>query len=276
MGIVPSLALFAYFFGALALYAVIRRRIPSHPEVQSRPPSAFLGSFLAQYYSWTLGPIERCLVWMRLSPNALTWIGLFMSVAAAVALAFGYFSVGGWLYLGTGTLDILDGRIARRLGRQSRTGALFDSVVDRYSEFFVFGGLIVYYRERIVLLLLTLLALLGSFMVSYLRARGEGLGVSAKVGSMQRPERILYLGVAIAASPVVVAFVSPADPRPAHYLVAAVLGLLAVSANWTALTRFSFIRSDLTGTGQGTGNAPQEETSGAGSGGSVSKVGSGT
>lgn len=248
--IVPSLALFAYFFGGLALYAVIRRRIPAHPELRDRRPSAFLGRFLAEYYSWTLGPIERCLVWLRLSPDVLTWIGLLMAIGAGVALAFGYFSVGGWLYLGTGTLDILDGRIARRTGRQSRTGALFDSVVDRYSEFFVFGGLIVYYRDRLWLLLLTLLALLGSFMVSYLRARGEGLGVSAKVGSMQRPERILYLGVAIASSPVAVAFLTPGDPRPTHTIVVAVLALLAVSANWTALTRFSFIRAEFTGTGQ--------------------------
>lgn len=245
VGIVPSLALFAYFFGGVAVYAVIRRRIPSHPEVSSRPPSAFVGSFLAQYYSWTLGPIERFLVWVRLSPDALTWVGLVMSIGAGVALASGYFSVGGWMYLGTGTLDILDGRVARRTGRQSRTGALFDSVVDRYSEFFVFAGLVLYFRDRFVLLVVTLLALLGSFMVSYLRARGEGLGVSAKVGSMQRPERILYLGVAMALSPVVVAFTAPGDPRPTHHVVVAVLALLAVAANWTAVTRFSFITSDL-------------------------------
>ena len=245
VGIVPSLALFTYFFAGVAIYALIRHRIPADQEFHSRPPSAFVSGFLVEYYGWTLRPIERAMVRLRLSPDALTLIGLLMSLLAGAAFAAGCFSVGRWLYLGTGTLDILDGRVARQTGRQTRTGALFDSVVDRYSEFFVFAGLLVYYRDRLPLMLVTILALLGSFMVSYLRARGEGLGVNAKVGAMQRPERILYLGVASAVSPVLVALYAPSDVRPTHHLAVAALALLAVSANWTALRRFSAIRSDL-------------------------------
>lgn len=247
IGIVPSLALFAYFFAGFAVYAVVRRSIPADSEVAARPPSVFLGGFLVQYYVWVLGPIERTMVRLRLSPDALTWIGLLMSAIAGVALGMGYFSAGGWLYLGNGTLDILDGRVARRTGRQTRTGALFDSVVDRYAEFFVLAGLVVYYRDRLALMLTTIMALLGSFMVSYTRARGESLGVNAKIGSMQRPERILYLGAAAAASPVFVAILSPADPRPAHHLTAATLLMLAVTANWTALHRFLSIHENLGG-----------------------------
>jgi phosphatidylglycerophosphate synthase len=245
VGIVPSLALFTYFFSGVAVYAIVRRGIPADREISARPPSVFLGSFLAQYYAWVLGPFERALVRLRLSPDALTWIGLGMSGLAGVAFALGAFSTGGWLYLGTGTLDILDGRIARRTGRTSRGGALFDSVVDRYAEYFVFAGLLIYYRDRLGLMLTTLLALLGSFMVSYVRARGAGLGVDAKTGSMQRPERILYLGVSAAASPVIVAVVSPGDPHPPHHLTAAVLALLAVTANGTAIRRFAAIRRGL-------------------------------
>ena len=246
-GIVPSLALFAYFFAGVAVYALVRHRVVTDQEFRSRPRSAFVSSFLVEYYGWTLRPIERVLVRLRLSPDAITVIGLVMSLLAGAAFALGSFSAGGWLYLGTGTLDILDGRVARLTGRQTRTGALFDSVVDRYSEYFVFAGLLIYYRDRVWLMLVTLIALLGSFMVSYVRARGEGLGVDAKVGSMQRPERILYLGVASAVSPVLTAIYAPGDPRPTQHLAVATLALLAVSANWTALRRFALIRADLGG-----------------------------
>lgn len=245
VGLVPSLALFTYFFAGVAVYSVLRRSIPADHEASARPPSVFLGTFLVQYYFWVLGPVERAMVRIRLSPDALTWIGLLMSVLAGLAFGMGYFSAGGWLYLGNGTLDILDGRVARRTGRQSHTGAFFDSVVDRYAEFFVFAGIVVYYRDRLALMLTALMALLGSLMVSYTRARGESLGVVSKIGSMQRPERILYLGVAATGSPIVVAILSPADPRPAHHLTAAMLAMLAVTANWTALRRFLSIQANL-------------------------------
>ena len=112
----------------------------------------------------------------------------------------GQFSLGGWLYLCSGACDFLDGRLARITGKSSASGAALDSILDRYSEAAMLIGLAWYYRESWVLLpVLAFLA--GSFLVPYVRARGEGLGLHLKVGLMQRPERVVVLGVAVVFSP---------------------------------------------------------------------------
>src|SRR5262249_37938702 len=155
---------------------------------------------------WVLGPWERALVRSGVRPNQITLASLAVAMGAAAALAMGRFALGAWLYLAAGILDILDGRIARATGRVTAGGAFFDSVVDRYAEMVVFAGLAIFYRESWGLPVV-LAAALGSFMVSYARARGEALGVDVTVGTMQRPERLFYLGLALLVSPVVEALV---------------------------------------------------------------------
>jgi phosphatidylglycerophosphate synthase len=142
-------------------------------------------------------------------------------------LARGWFDVGGWLYLFVGIVDIFDGRVARATGRSSRAGAFWDSVADRYSEIAVFVGLVAWYRGSWIVAV-ALAALLGSLMVSYVRARAEALGLAelAARGAMQRPERIFLLGVSLAASP----FVAP------ELAVVALLAL-AVSSHLTVASR---------------------------------------
>jgi len=235
--LLPLIGLLLYFLVALALFTIqtLRSGLPVDGEVAERPASRLLGRYLRHYLMWVLAPYERWLVRAGVSPNAVTLASLATAIGAAVALALGHFAVGGWLYLLTGILDILDGRIARATGRESRAGAFFDSVIDRYAELAVFSGLAVYYRSSPALVAV-LLAAIGSVMVSYVRARGEALGVDVKVGTMQRPERLLYLGAVVAHSPLWEAL-RPSTGRPLYAPVVVALALLGLTANVTAVRR---------------------------------------
>lgn len=237
-GSLPAVALTLYLLAALAIFAVRTRRrgLPVDAEVASRPASPLLGRWIRHYLMWVLSPFERALVRLRVPPTAITLASLAAAAGAGVAMARGCFALGGWLYLATGILDIFDGRVARATGRVSRSGAFIDSVIDRYAELLVFGGLAFYYRGTAWALALVLAAQAGSLMVSYARARGEALGVDVKIGTMQRPERLFYLGVVIAHSQLAERLVLGAE-RPLHPTAVAALALLALSANVTALRR---------------------------------------
>ena len=236
--LLPAVICFAYFLGGLPVFALATRRHGMLRDERVESRRSKLPKWLAYYLLWSIGPLERGLVRARVKPNTLTFFGFVLSLAAGAFVSHGFFSIGGWLYLFVGIVDIFDGRVARATGRVSRSGAFYDSVVDRYSECAIFVGLIIYYHQSWVMYVI-LGALVGSLMVSYTRARAEGLGATedAKIGTMQRPERVLLLGVAMAASP----FVAAAWERPVHpdfvVTVAAVL-FLAASANLTAFLRF--------------------------------------
>jgi CDP-diacylglycerol--glycerol-3-phosphate 3-phosphatidyltransferase len=239
--LLPAIALFAYFLGGVPLFAWRVRRVglPHDARIDARRPSRLIPKWLIYYVLWALAPIERTLVSLRVSPNALTFTGLLVSSGAAALLSKGYFDLGGWAYLLVGILDLFDGRVARATGRASRSGAFYDSVVDRYSECAIFIGMFIYYHLSWVMYVI-LGALIGSLMVSYTRARAEGLGLAdgeASIGLMQRPERVLLLGGSLAISP----FVAAAFERPTHpdfvVSVAAIL-FLALTTNITALRRF--------------------------------------
>jgi CDP-diacylglycerol--glycerol-3-phosphate 3-phosphatidyltransferase len=233
----PLIALAAYFVVALGLFALRSRWVGMavDAEVASRPASKLLGRYLRHYIMWVLGPYERLLVKLRVTPNALTFASFVVACISAIFFAVGNFGAGGWLYLLTGILDILDGRIARATGKVSTGGAFFDSVMDRYAELVVFGGLSIFYRGSWALYVV-LLASLGSIMVSYTRARGEALGVNVNIGTMQRPERLFYLGVISGLAPIVETLFGHGALPPFVPVVVA-LTLLGASANYTAVRR---------------------------------------
>lgn len=247
MPLYPLFALAAYFIVALGLFSLRARwlGIAVDAEVASRPASKLLGRYLRHYMMWVLGPWERALVRWRVTPNALTFASFVVACVSAVAFALGNFGAGGWLYLLTGILDILDGRIARATGMVTKGGAFFDSVMDRYAEIVVFGGLAVFYRGSWALYV-ALFASLGSVMVSYTRARGEALGVQVNIGTMQRPERLFYLGVISGLSPIVETLFGHGALPPFVPVVVA-LTLLGVSANVTAVRRISHTLAKLDG-----------------------------
>ena len=140
-------------------------------------------------------PVARALLGARLRPNQLTVLGLFCSILATAAFVLDRPRSGGLLLALAGTLDILDGALARVSGRASPFGAFLDSVLDRYSDLLVLVGLVVLFmaRNRVWDVIGALVALVGTVMVSYTRARAESVGVECRVGFMERGERMLTL-----------------------------------------------------------------------------------
>jgi CDP-diacylglycerol--glycerol-3-phosphate 3-phosphatidyltransferase len=132
-------------------------------------------------------------------PNTMTLIGLGGNVVAAVLIAEGYLTVGGILMLVMGLVDTLDGTMARLRGMPAEFGAFVDSVTDRYSELFIFGGLMYYYIQRgdWISVLGIYLAACGSVLVSYIRARAASVGMDTKIGILGRFERYLVLAPTI-------------------------------------------------------------------------------
>ncbi len=134
-----------------------------------------------------------------IDPNVLTIAGFLVSTTTAVVIALGWTLAGGVLVLVAGGFDMLDGAVARLNGSRSQFGAFLDSTLDRWAEGFIFTGLIWHQvvRDAQIEVILAVLTLIGSMLVSYTRARAEGLGLDAKVGLLQRPERLILLGIAL-------------------------------------------------------------------------------
>ncbi len=151
---------------------------------------------------YLLQKIVNGLALTKISPNALTFIGLLINIVAA--FFFGYaradnyvrmFLYAGLVIIGAGVFDMVDGRVARQTNQVSVFGAFFDSVMDRYSDVAIFFGLLVYYArgDRFFYVVLTAFCMTASLMVSYTRARAEALIGNCKVGFMERPERIVLV-----------------------------------------------------------------------------------
>jgi CDP-diacylglycerol--glycerol-3-phosphate 3-phosphatidyltransferase len=139
--------------------------------------------------------IVRALSLSHIHPNMLTALGLVINVVAAVLFAQGHFWAAGWVVVGAGLFDMVDGRVARVTNTVTPFGAFFDSVVDRYSDMALYMGLLVYYArgERFFYVVLVALVMAGSVMISYTRARAESLIPTCKVGFLERPERLVLI-----------------------------------------------------------------------------------
>jgi CDP-diacylglycerol---glycerol-3-phosphate 3-phosphatidyltransferase len=144
---------------------------------------------------WLLDRIVYALTLSRIHPNALTFIGLLINIGAAMLFARGEFRWAGLVVIGAGLFDMVDGRVARESNRVTRFGGFFDSVLDRYSDLALLMGLLVYYASigRFFYIVLTAVAMTGSVMVSYTRARAENTIPRCKVGFLERPERIVLI-----------------------------------------------------------------------------------
>jgi phosphatidylglycerophosphate synthase len=153
-----------------------------------------------------INPFIKLLIALKISPNMITTIGLILNIVASGIFMYAaeatirgdmyYVGWGGGMILFAGVFDMIDGRLARLSNMSSAFGAFYDSVLDRFSEMFMFLGICYYLiaQDYFISSFLAFLALIGSSMVSYTRARAEGLGVKCDIGWMQRPERIVIIG----------------------------------------------------------------------------------
>jgi CDP-diacylglycerol--glycerol-3-phosphate 3-phosphatidyltransferase len=217
----------------LALRGVARTTV----EAGEREPAApFIGPRVRAWYRALFGPLEESLATLGVRPDHLTYAQLGVSIVAGAAFADGAVFLAGWLTILAGTLDILDGDLARRTGLASVRGAFVDSVVDRWAEFATFVGLGVFFREGWMLLVVAVAAF-ASQTVSYVRARAEGLGVAMTAGRAQRPERYVILGFGAWISGLTSHLLCPVLGHQSHGVLAAAVCALAVMATWTALER---------------------------------------
>jgi phosphatidylglycerophosphate synthase len=246
----PSLLVFGYVALAAVAYFVRKRLqgLVRDEQLDAHGPGGLTTRGLAEFFAWTIGPACRLLARVRFPPSALTTLSLVLGLAAGLAVAGSRFGLGGWLFAAAGTLDFLDGRVARMTGRASVGGAALDSVLDRYVEGALISGLCWYYRHDWALVP-GLIALTGSLLVPYVRARGEALGLKMNdVGFMQRPERVMLLGFGTALSPILEAALAPGAAHPPHRLAIAALALLGATSHVTAVQRLiRILRASLRG-----------------------------
>jgi CDP-diacylglycerol--glycerol-3-phosphate 3-phosphatidyltransferase len=144
-------------------------------------------------------PVVRLLARTPLTPNTVTWLGFLITLGAAALIVTGHSFAAGFVVLAAGLCDMLDGALARLTGRVSRFGGILDSTLDRLSEAVVLLGLLwVYLRGgQVGEGLLVGFALLGSLLVSYIRARMEGMGIECRAGLFTRPERVVVLALGL-------------------------------------------------------------------------------
>jgi CDP-diacylglycerol--glycerol-3-phosphate 3-phosphatidyltransferase len=214
-------------------------------RVKKEPGSLFLGRFFIEFGYWCFAPLEKGALKLGLTPNQLTAGSLAASLAGAAAFALGAPLAGGALVITCAILDALDGMVARTRGTASDAGELIDAAVDRYAEIATFAGIAAYYRDFPPGFWLALLSLGGALLVSYARAKGEISGIDARMGSMNRGERAVYIGAAGVLSPSAAAWLEPGAHHPAYHLLLVTLGLVAIMANVTAIRRFRYVHAEL-------------------------------
>lgn len=206
-----------------------------------------------------INPVVNFLIRHHISPNAVTVIGLSLNFGVAAVFIIGaeigertdlaFVGWAGFLLLVAGLFDMIDGQVARRGKMSSKYGALFDSVLDRYSELIMFLGICYYLvsYHYFISSIFAFIALIGSLMVSYVRARAEGLGIECKDGFMQRPERIILIGVSAIACGLASEYLGddfkvfipgiPFHVFETMSIFTIPIILLAVFSNYTALAR---------------------------------------
>lgn len=166
---------------------------------------------------------------LGIKPNHLTFLGFVASILTALAYAKGRLALAGCILIVAGLFDMVDGMVARTSHRETPFGAFFDSVMDRYSDLIMYLGLMIFYGNlgRLNYVVLIGVAMIGSVLTSYTRARAESLIPSCKVGFLERPERIVLLIIG------------------SFYYMDPVLWVIAVLSNWTVVHRILHTRAEM-------------------------------
>lgn len=189
-------------------------------------------------YLRIIDPVADWLVARGVHPNTITTIGTLCTLIGGIIYASGHIRTAGWFLGLTALFDVLDGTVARRTGRSSVFGAFYDSTLDRVSDGAVLGGLVYFYAfnprySSHAMLVVTLIGLIGAYMTSYTRARAEALGIDAKIGVLQRPERVTLLSAPQAFFGLALG----------GWVLAAIIVLLTVTAWITVVQRFMFVHA---------------------------------
>jgi CDP-diacylglycerol--glycerol-3-phosphate 3-phosphatidyltransferase len=200
-----------------------------------------LPDWIKNGYLRLIDPVANWLVKRGVHPNTITVVGTLCTVVGGIIYATGHIRTGGFFLGITALFDVLDGTVARRSNKSSTFGAFLDSTLDRLADGFVLGGIAVFYATSRVhgsvpLMLTALLGLVGAFLTSYTRARAESLGLDAKVGLLQRPERVVLLSAPQALFGLVLD----------GWVLAIIIVILTVTAWITVVQRVAFVYTATT------------------------------
>lgn len=198
--------------------------------------------FVTTGYLRLMEPIAEVLIKIGISANALTTLGTISTIVGGVAFALGYIHAAGWIIGLTAIADALDGVVARKTGNVTVFGAFYDSTLDRIADGALLGGIAFYYASHpssysLPMLAVTLLGIVGTYSISYARARADALGINAKVGVMQRAERVILLSAPQA-------FFGLAFDG---WVLNGVVVLLSITAWHTAILRINYVRKASAG-----------------------------
>jgi CDP-diacylglycerol--glycerol-3-phosphate 3-phosphatidyltransferase len=249
-----SIAMYGLLLVVMAIYLVRAWLVgrARHARSDADGGSIFVHKAAMEMGYWLLRPIVTALAALGVTPNAVTWFSIVPAFLAGVAAAFGQFGLACALGTLSTLCDLIDGVLARQTGVASDAGEVLDAAIDRYGEFFLLGGVAVFYRTHWMVLALTLAALLGSLMISQTSAMAEALAVKLpRASSMRRAERAIYLLAALGLTPVTRALFSS---QPSHALrelpILFALLLVALATNVSSVWRFSLIAAAARGRGR--------------------------
>lgn len=234
-------------------YAITWPKRQQSEETKSRVHQSFIGIFLIEFWYWITTPLLSLFKLLKLTPNRVTAISVLLSIYTGYLFAVGNLGFGGWMLVLSGSLDMLDGRLARETGQSTKAGAFFDSCCDRYSDSVVFIGLGIFFMHKNgsfadgvftisaadysgIVTIMTIL--LGTAAMSYVKARGEAVGASTKRGLMQRPERIMLLSVFTVLNPFFAIILGNYGFNPDSILLG-ILILMSLLINISAIIRMA-------------------------------------
>lgn len=244
LSLLPVLFLIVLLLIPLIIFAFIYKTRPKDTTVPELKHKSFIGPFLRQWSYWLTDPVIYIFKKLKLTPNSLTITSVVLALVSGYYYYKGSFGLAGWILVIGASLDGLDGRLARATNQVSQEGAFLDSTCDRFSDGFLLGGLALYFRNDISLLIATVIAIIGTEVVSYSKARGECQGVVTNVGLMQRPERIALLAFTSIFHPFIMLILSKYGITAEYPMIILVI-LLAVLTNYTALVRIITIFKEI-------------------------------
>lgn len=172
-------------------------------ETKRRPRSFISNALFREFWYFVMGPLKTKLIQWEVNPNTITTFGLIFSIAAGMAFMFDYFGIGGWLVIAAATCDVYDGMLARAKKINLKSGAFYDSLLDRVGEILMLYGLLWHFSNDVFWFTMVFLALSASQIVSYARSRAEGLGFDGGKGFFQRAERMIVMSIGLSAVPMV-------------------------------------------------------------------------
>ena len=233
--VVPLIIFNGGFIAGYLIFLIIKKLTGKKDKDKKKAHSKLIWSSLQDYWFTITEPVVQLFIKMGITPNSITVFGVFISLFSAILFAQGNIGSAGWVMIAGGVFDLMDGRVARATNKVTKQGAFLDSVMDRYSDGLILGGLLIMFRDHWLVYFL-IMSFIGFFCVSYTKARAEATGIKCDVGFFQRPERIFSLGLSAIFSPIFSYYTNIEVP----FLLMGVIMILGIGTLLTSIYRIIY------------------------------------